>query len=1242
MEQLRVMIVSVLMVLISALSSAAQQSGTAANTSVPPLIPFASVATDEGGSSLSGVVSITFSLYAGQQGGAPLWTETQNNIQLDATGHYSVQLGITQTNGVPTTLFTTGEARWLGVQIAEQGEQPRVLLLSVPYALKAGDAATIGGLPPSAFVLAASPLSAASGSLQAAPLDGSSTLPNSAPPPTGGAVTGTGTVNYLPLWDSTSDIISSVLFQSGTGTTAKIGINNPTPATTLDVAGSSIVRGTLELPNAGTATAAAGKNSQPFAQLASAFNSTAGKAATQTFEWMAEPANNDTASASATLNLLFGSGTSKPAETGLHVASNGQINFASGQTFPGAGTITGITTAAGSGLTGGGTSGTLNLALTNTCAANQILEWSGSAWACATIGGGGTITGVTAGTDLTGGGTSGNVTLNLDTTKVPQLNAANTFAGNQSITGNLSATGSVSGAAATFTGVVTQAGALLPSSGTATASQGFNSQPLDSVTSVYNSTGGTAQKQDFRWLAEPVGNNSSSPSGKLDLLFGANGATPTETGLSVASNGIITFATGQTFGGGGGGGTVTSVGTGLGLKGGPITTSGTLTIDTSVVPQLGGVNTFTGNQTVNGTIFATASSLGVQATTTSVNGVGINAFSSATTGSGFGVIVEANSPSGEGVYGANNATTGGAVGVAGTSASTAGYGVEGAVNAPNGAAVYAVNNGSTGNAFGVFASSASANGFGIEGTAPVGVYGVDSQGNAIGVLGQTNSGAGIQGQANAGQGVIGLSNTGSGVYGETTSPTGSALWGVNDASSGNAAGVYGETASVSGTGVEGSSPAFGVYGTGGAAGVYGTSSTPSSLGVNGQSTATTGYGTGVFGATASNQGYGVEGEGPGIGVYGLSNIASNTGLGFFLPSGLWGDTGSAGFAGVFGTADSGYAGFFVNDPSENYATLLVSNQSTTPGAEVFFGAMPNLIAGGGYSIIGDPGCSENSGNVALQLGQLGMTSCSNYTLLGNNVGGTYLNAVSGEAVHLRIANSDQLTVTTGTVNVNGTFTAGDKKFKIDHPLDPANKYLYHTSVESSEMMNIYTGNVTTGGDGLATVQLPDWFEALNRDFRYQLTVIGQFAQAIVASEISQHQFSIRTDKPNVKVSWQVTGIRHDAYANANSIPVEVEKSSADRGRYLYPEAFGQPASARIGYEAPPPASRQVAHQRPPVPRRSNASPMPQRVPLHSPAPPMPNLQRPIPRPVPPQPTAPRVAPLPHPAALVGNLEANQK
>src|ERR1700685_286712 len=200
-------------------------SGSPTSSQVPPLIQLSNVASDEGGNSLSGVVSITFSLYAGQRGGQPLWIETQNNVQLDATGHYSVQLGITKPSGVPTTLFTTAEARWLGVRIAEQAEQSRVLLLSVPYALKAGDAATIGGLPPTAFVLAAPP----SGVAPAYPSESTAEQNASQPAATDVTTTG-GTVNYLPVFNGTSTIIDSVLFQLGTGSTARIGIGTLTPA----------------------------------------------------------------------------------------------------------------------------------------------------------------------------------------------------------------------------------------------------------------------------------------------------------------------------------------------------------------------------------------------------------------------------------------------------------------------------------------------------------------------------------------------------------------------------------------------------------------------------------------------------------------------------------------------------------------------------------------------------------------------------------------------------------------------------------------------------------------------------------------------------------------------------------------------------------------------------------------------------------------------------------------------------
>jgi hypothetical protein len=151
----------------------------------------------------------------------------------------------------------------------------------------------------------------------------------------------------------------------------------------------------------------------------------------------------------------------------------------------------------------------------------------------------------------------------------------------------------------------------------------------------------------------------------------------------------------------------------------------------------------------------------------------------------------------------------------------------------------------------------------------------------------------------------------------------------------------------------------------------------------------------------------------------------------------------------------------------------------------------------------------------------------------------------------------------GDVDVDGNLSKAGGSFKIDHPLDPGNKYLYHSFVESPDMMNVYNGNVVTDGQGRAVVQMPEWFEALNRDFRYQLTTIGQFAQAMVASKMAKNTFTIQTDKPNVEVSWQVTGIRHDAWADANRIPVEQMKADKERGLYLHPELFGAPAENSI-------------------------------------------------------------------------------
>jgi len=545
------------------------------------------------------------------------------------------------------------------------------------------------------------------------------------------------------------------------------------------------------------------------------------------------------------------------------------------------------------------------------------------------------------------------------------------------------------------------------------------------------------------------------------------------------------------------------------------------------------------------------------------------------------------------VAGTENATTGEVAGVAGTAISNAGAGVAGFENAKTGQVygVFGDTSSTTANAAGIYGHEEATMGevFGVLGGTPSGtdgdsgVHGNEGSktGKVFGVSGGTSSStdgaAGVNGNEGSSTGWV------HGVVGGTISSTtgASGVFGNEGSATGQVYGVTGNTASVTAN-------AAGVYGTESAAmgqvyGVIGTtaSETTDAGGVFGANNATKGLVAGVYGNAYSptTNAAGVSGwEGAQTGeVWGVTGVTFSTGPNAAGVNGYEGASDSL-VAGVRGSTESigtGAAGVFGQEIAKTGQVYGVSGNtnSATQGAAGVYGyegAATGSVAG----VVGDTASANGEGvygsataTAGSAVGVIGVTSSS------GGAGGKFINRSGSGLVLQGLSGSSFKSVFTvdasgngvfaGNLDVTGKLTKGSGSFKIDHPLDPAHKYLSHSFVESPDMMNVYNGNITTDKHGWATVILPDYFEALNRDFRYQLTVIGQFAQAIVDKEIAGNRFVIRTSKPGVKVSWQVTGIRQDAYANADRIPVEEDKPAAEQGYYLHPEAFGQPAYKSI-------------------------------------------------------------------------------
>ncbi len=245
---------------------------------------------------------------------------------------------------------------------------------------------------------------------------------------------------------------------------------------------------------------------------------------------------------------------------------------------------------------------------------------------------------------------------------------------------------------------------------------------------------------------------------------------------------------------------------------------------------------------------------------------------------------------------------------------------------------------------------------------------------------------------------------------------------------------------------------------------------------------------------------------------------------------------------------------------------------------------------GGYFFIDNPDYSDNAAVYAIsqgaghalyaKSGSYSTGSAGGFKIedISNNSTALYANTTgTGKAGSFIIDNSNStasaLYVATwgtgyagffmGDVYVSGNINKSSSSVKTDHPLDPENKYLQHSTVSSSDMMNVYNGNIILDDNGEAIIKLPEWFESLNKEFRYQLTCIGGYAPVYIAKKISGNSFKIAGGIQRMEVSWQVTGVRQDPYANQHRIQVEVEKSERERGHYLHYKEYNQPVEKSI-------------------------------------------------------------------------------
>ncbi len=369
---------------------------------------------------------------------------------------------------------------------------------------------------------------------------------------------------------------------------------------------------------------------------------------------------------------------------------------------------------------------------------------------------------------------------------------------------------------------------------------------------------------------------------------------------------------------------------------------------------------------------------------------------------------------------------------------------------------------------------------------------------------------------------------------------------INGYSAGAGIGIYGENA---GTGI-------GVLGnTAGQAGLYGLSNNAAGFGL--QAANTNVNGTGII-ATGNNLGglYLVTGSAGSFrairfGVLGFSSDSTNvmagaaihgtnykkTILSFLGGAGVTGVDSSAFGSGVIGASYSTFGEGTVGLGNGTSGTGVIGSAGLGASPWGVVGVIPNTAVGANTSlaIFGD---NQTNGTNAVGI-------------LGQEIA-----APNGATRYAIFANGDMA-------------ASGTKPFVIDHPLDPANKFLKHFSIESPEVLNLYRGNVVLDGNGEAVVTLPDYFESINNtNYSYNLTPIGQQASLFIKQEIANKQFVIAGGAPGMKVSWMVTSERNDPFLqqNPDNRQAVVTKTGSAAGKYLMPSLYGQPAESGIYFK----------------------------------------------------------------------------